>query len=318
MVPVKRDNAHNNGLLGIALTLCLLLLCALVTTATETASEGMVEGAVQVTSEGTAVAMTEGSATALIPSSEAMGSMLSSGDSTSTQRLRHQRTRVTVPEDDPDGEQPTVIKAVTPEGDTLTFANADSIEGLENLEVLNSPVKRGTTQLGEIRPFNPDPTRALWLSALCPGLGQIYNRRYWKLPIVVGAFIGLGYGTAWNNRMLTDYSQAYRDIMDDDPNTRSYMDFYPPTTQESDLDKTWLTKTLRNKRDYYRRYRDICIIGMVALYLVNILDAYVDASLAHFDISPDLSMDVTPAVLDPGVGQGLRSPSLGMQCAITF
>jgi len=118
--------------------------------------------------------------------------------------------------------------------------------------------------------------------------------------------------------MLTDYSQAYRDIMDDDPNTRSYMDFYPPTTQESDLDKTWLTKTLRNKRDYYRRYRDICIIGMVALYLVNILDAYVDASLAHFDISPDLSMDVTPAVLDPGVGQGLRSPSLGMQCAITF
>ncbi|MBQ1933002.1 MAG: hypothetical protein II360_05850, partial [Muribaculaceae bacterium] len=60
----------------------------------------------------------------------------------------------------------------------------------------------------QVKLFTPDPTRAVWLSALCPGLGQIYNRRYWKLPIVVGAYMGLGYATSWNSRMLTDYTVA--------------------------------------------------------------------------------------------------------------
>ncbi|MDE5625940.1 MAG: hypothetical protein K2I61_06430, partial [Muribaculaceae bacterium] len=57
--------------------------------------------------------------------------------------------------------------------------------------------------------FNPDPTRAVWLSALFPGLGQVYNRRYWKLPIIVGGYLGLGYATSWNNQMLTEYTRAY-------------------------------------------------------------------------------------------------------------
>lgn len=170
--------------------------------------------------------------------------------------------------------------------------------------------------MGKVRIFNPDPIRALWLSALCPGLGQIYNRRYWKLPIVVGAFVGLGYGTTWNNRMLSDYTKAYRDVMDNDPNTHSYMNFFPPTVKESDLDPAWLKKVLKNKKDYYRRYRDICIIGIFGVYLLNIVDAYVDASLSHFDISPDLSMDVSPALLN-NTGP-VAKPSLGLQCAINF
>ncbi|MDE6331565.1 MAG: hypothetical protein K2L80_03085, partial [Muribaculaceae bacterium] len=71
--------------------------------------------------------------------------------------------------------------------------------------------------------FNPDPTRAVWMAALFPGLGQLYNRRYWKLPVVVGAYVGLGYATSWNNSMLRDYTRAYRDITDNDDSTRSYM-----------------------------------------------------------------------------------------------
>ena len=63
-----------------------------------------------------------------------------------------------------------------------------------------------------VRDFNPDPKRAVWLSALFPGLGQLYNRRYWKLPLVVGGFMGLAYGMSWNNQMLGDYTQAYRAI----------------------------------------------------------------------------------------------------------
>lgn len=167
--------------------------------------------------------------------------------------------------------------------------------------------------------FNPDPQRALWMSALCPGLGQIYNRRYWKLPIIVGAYVGLGYATSWNNRMLSDYTKAYRDAMDADPSTRSYMDFYPPTVDESTIDMTWLQKALKNKKDYYRRYRDICIIAMVGVYLLSIVDAYVDASLAHFDISPDLSMTIHPEVLNPDAGDGARrATAFGVGCSLSF
>ena len=197
-------------------------------------------------------------------------------------------------------------------GDTVKFTANDSII---LAQAKFEPDTASVANLGKIRILDRDPLRAMWLSALCPGLGQIYNHRYWKLPIIVGAFVGLGYGTAWNNKMYGDYTKAYRDITDSDPNTKSYMDFFPSTVEESDLDKTWLTKTLKSKRTYYRRYREICIIGLAAIYLLNIVDAYVDASLTHFDISSDLSMDVAPASIDTQIS---RMPSLGLQCAINF
>ncbi len=163
--------------------------------------------------------------------------------------------------------------------------------------------------------FNPDPTRAVWLAALFPGLGQIYNRSYWKLPIVVGGFMGLGYATSWNNNMLKDYTRAYADITDSDASTNSYMDFFPSTTKESDLDKTWLTNLLKTRKDYFRRNRDLCIICMVGVYLIAMVDAYVDASLSHFDISPDLSLDISPTLI-----QDTRDtlPSLCIQWAFNF
>ncbi len=163
--------------------------------------------------------------------------------------------------------------------------------------------------------FNPDPTRAVWMSALFPGLGQIYNRRYWKLPIVIGGYLGLGYATSWNNGMLNDYTRAYRDIMDNDPSTNSYMNFFPPTTQESDLDRTWLTNILQSRKNFYRRNRDLCIIAMVGVYLIAMVDAYVDASLSHFDISPDLSMDLCPAMFRDHPNS---RPSLGLVWALNF
>lgn len=163
--------------------------------------------------------------------------------------------------------------------------------------------------------FNPSPTRAVWLSALFPGLGQVYNRRYWKLPIVVGAFMGLAYGTSWNNGQLQDYSQAYRDLMDSDPNTKSYMNFFPPTTKEEDLDKTWLTNVMRSRRDFYRRNRDLCIICVVGMYLLCMVDAYVDASLAHFDISPDLAIDWSPTMI---LNPTSRKVNVGLNWALTF
>lgn len=166
----------------------------------------------------------------------------------------------------------------------------------------------------KVRVFDPDPIRAVWMSALFPGLGQAYNRRYWKLPLVVAGFMGLGYGTSWNNTMLRDYTRAYADIMDNDPSTKSYMDFFPSTVKEESLDKTWLTNVLKSRKDYYRRNRDLCIISMVGVYLLAMVDAYVDASLAHFDISPDLSMELAPAVIP----DKRNRPGVGLQWALRF
>lgn len=165
------------------------------------------------------------------------------------------------------------------------------------------------------RIFNPDPMRAVWFSALFPGLGQIYNRRYWKLPIIVAGYMGLGYGTSWNARMYQDYQRAYSDIMDDDPDTKSYLDFFPPTVDESTLDKNWLTQTLKSRKDYYRRNRDLCIICCVGLYLLAMVDAYVDASLTHFEVSDDISLDVAPSIL---ITPGMRRPTPALHWAFTF
>ena len=163
--------------------------------------------------------------------------------------------------------------------------------------------------------FNPSPTRAVWLSALCPGLGQIYNRRFWKLPIVVGGFMGLGYATSWNNSQYQDYVQAYRDATDSDPNTKSYMDFFPPTVNEADLDSEWIKRTFKSRRDYFRRNRDLCIICLVGMYLICMIDAYIDASMAHFDISPDLSLDLAPVLMRQ---PNTPKPAIGLNWAFTF
>lgn len=210
----------------------------------------------------------------------------------------------------------TSTAAVTP-GDSLENFRADSIFAAEADSVLapiKPPSKYDTWEEREDI-FSPDPTRAVWMSALFPGLGQVYNRRYWKLPIVVGAYMGLGYATSWNNNMLSEYTKAYRDIMDNDPGTNSYMNFFPPTTNESDLDKTWLTNLLQSRKNYFRRNRDLCIIGMVGVYLVAMVDAYVDASLTHFDITPDLSMDLTPQLMIDSRGQ---KPGIGLAWAFNF
>ncbi len=217
---------------------------------------------------------------------------------------------------------PFLSKAQNP-GDSTVYLDAEMMvreplaPGLEPGDTVQTVVTADGLPYGldGKKEFNPSPTRAVWMSALFPGLGQIYNRRYWKLPIIVGGFMGLGYATSWNNNQLSDYTQGYRDIMDDDPSTNSYMNFFPPTTSESDLDKTWLANTLKSRRDFYRRNRDLCIICCVGLYLLCMIDAYVDASLAHFDISPDLSIDWSPALI---VNPTDRKVSAGINWAFNF
>ena len=163
--------------------------------------------------------------------------------------------------------------------------------------------------------FSPDPTKAVWFAALFPGLGQVYNRRYWKLPIVVGGYLGLAYATSWNNGMLRDYTKAYADLLDNDPDTKSYMDLFAPNVKEENLDKSWLQNVIRSRKNYFRRNRDLCIICMIGVYLIAMVDAYVDASLSHFDITPDLTMDVSPTLMQDGRNV---KPSVGLVWAFNF
>ena len=82
--------------------------------------------------------------------------------------------------------------------------------------------------------FSPNPTKAVLFSAVFPGLGQVYNRKYWKLPIVYGGFMGCAYAISFNSRYYKDYSNAYLDFTDGDPNTNSWQDLLPYGYQLSD------------------------------------------------------------------------------------
>lgn len=167
--------------------------------------------------------------------------------------------------------------------------------------------------------FVPDPKRALWLSLVLPGAGQIYNRKYWKLPIIYGGFLGCTYAFMWNSQMYRDYSQAYLDIMDDDPNTKSYLDMLPPRYDITGREEQFKS-LFKRKKDYYRRYRDLSAFCFVGVYLLSVIDAYVDAQLSEFDITPDLTMRLAPAVINPP--QGTLSTrgqgAYGVGCSLNF
>lgn len=169
-------------------------------------------------------------------------------------------------------------------------------------------------------PFKPDPTRALWLGLILPDGGQIYNHKYWKLPIIYGGFLGCVYALSWNNQMLSDYSQAYLDIMDDDPGTKSYEKMLPMGYDISGREDQF-KEIFKNRKNYYRKYRDMSILAFIAVYALSVIDAYVDAELSSFDISEDLSMHVQPAIIDTSVGRAHHHPSLrggGQAVGMTF
>lgn len=167
--------------------------------------------------------------------------------------------------------------------------------------------------------FKPDPNKAM-LYALIPGMGQVYNRMYWKLPIVYGAAMGCAYAVTWNNRNYQDYRSAYIGLMSSDPiANNSWMDMVPSTYQTDEEKLSWAKNNKDNvyksRRDYFRRYRDLSIIISAGVYILSILDAYVDAQLFDFDISPDLSMRVEPTVTPRTT---YTPQTYGVNCSITF
>jgi len=114
-----------------------------------------------------------------------------------------------LPPDAPDGRGlPSAWRSLEAPVDTAALA-----QGIDSLNAQPATAKKSR--------FIPDSRKATWLAMVFPGGGQIYNRKYWKLPLVYGGIVGCAYAINWNNKMYKDYSQAYMDIMDDDPNTDS-------------------------------------------------------------------------------------------------
>lgn len=157
------------------------------------------------------------------------------------------------------------------------------------------------------------PRRATVYSALLPGLGQIYNRKYWKLPLVYGGFATLGYFINFNNDVYITYRQAYSDIIDNNPFTNSYLKLAvnPIYFQPDKLPQ--LRDRLKIAQDGWRRNRDLVIIGTIAFYAANIIDASVDANFFNFSMSDDLTFNWAPEPM-----MCLDNKLVGVHCIITF
>lgn len=150
------------------------------------------------------------------------------------------------------------------------------------------------------------PSKAAFYSAILPGLGQIYNKRYWKVPIVWGAIGGSIYAYTWNNdnyqRFRTAFKSRQAGFTNDEFNGEGSLPFF-------DLDR------LENQQERFQRDRDLWLVVAIGMYALNIIDANVDAHLKQFNIDDDLSIDFEP-FLD--LNQVTNTPSYGMVLTVKF
>jgi hypothetical protein len=128
------------------------------------------------------------------------------------------------------------------------------------------------------------PKRAAIMSAIIPGLGQVYNDKYWKIGIIYAGAFGLGYGLKYNLDSMRRYQRSLSARID---TSAVSQDIWYPSFSDAKV---------QNERDYYRKNRDLIIIGMVALYALQIIDANVDAHLREFDVNKDLALKVKPSI----------------------
>lgn len=150
--------------------------------------------------------------------------------------------------------------------------------------------------------WKPDPVKAVWLGTIVPGLGQIYNRSYWKLPIVYGGLMGCAYAITYTSNQYLSYKEAYRSIYYDIQNStlsnspdKPYIAILPDGyTIDRMGGASAYQKRLYEWQNSSRRYRDLSIAATAIVYALTLVDAYVDAQLFDFDISPDLTLNVNP------------------------
>jgi hypothetical protein len=174
--------------------------------------------------------------------------------------------------------------------------------------------------------FRAVPLRATMLAVAFPGLGQVYNRKYWKVPFVYAGFGGLIYSVSFNTSHYNQMMKAYQDFTDKIPATDSYIALikwadpkdYDPVLYPGSYDPSnasWVEDNLLKSVDYYKKYRDLSYIGIAAWYLITVLDANVDASLFNFDVSKNLDLAISPAEMS---FTGVMGAGLNISLIYTF
>ena len=129
------------------------------------------------------------------------------------------------------------------------------------------------------------PKKAALMSTIVPGLGQVYNKKYWKVPIIYASVAGLAYSFTFNQSKYITYLNAYKYRLDGGSLSGDNFPNYP-------------SETLNSLQEYYKRYRDLTVIGASLLYLMNIVDAAVDAHMSTFDVGDDLSFNIQPTLIN--------------------
>jgi len=171
-----------------------------------------------------------------------------------------------------------------------------------------------------------DPLKATMMAVAFPGLGQIYNRKFWKIPLVYAGFAGLIYSAGFNSSNYITYMKAYQDFTDGIKGTDSYLKLiradpstydpvlYPATYNPSNA--SYYKDGMLRMVDYYKRYRDLSYIGIAGWYLISILDANVDASLFNYDINDNLDIAITPVQLS--LPAGFTGAGVNVSLKVTF
>ncbi len=167
------------------------------------------------------------------------------------------------------------------------LCKAQKVDAISKVEIADSVVVKNKKR---------NPNRAALLSAICPGLGQAYNRSYWKMPIVYAAVGGSIYGIIINQKNFNEISAVYKRRINKD-STGNLM----PELGSNDA--------VLYQLNYYRRWRDLSYILVTASYLLNIIEAHVDAHLKDFDVSDNLSMKIKPSIFQ---AQGLVIPGFSL------
>jgi len=168
-----------------------------------------------------------------------------------------------------------------------------------------------------------DPMRATMLALAFPGMGQIYNKKYWKVPLVYAGFGGIIYAIHFNSTNYNTFIKAYQDFTDKIPETDSYRALiknadpstYDPVLHPDTYDPSnaeWYRERMLRQVDYFRKYRDLSYIGIAAWLLVTVLDANVDASLSDFDVSDNLRLALEPVQM-PVYGQPLTGFTVNLK-----
>ena len=152
--------------------------------------------------------------------------------------------------------------------------------------------------------------KATTLSFICPGAGQIYNKSYWRVPIVIGGLASTIYTIDWNNRGYKRFTTAYTLRADYEANPEKY-----PNGSPDEFRGNYSPTFLKNLKDSYRRNRDLCTLLTAGIYLLQVMDAHVDAHLQDFDISDDLSMNVEPYIGCTAIDS---QPAVGFNMSLNF